>query len=564
LKYDHMDNMNENHEPQKIKNSLFQVRLPFFLGLAVAVGILLGATLFQPSSNNPQGTARGYLKFREILSYIDREYVDTVNTERLSEFAINKMLEKLDPHSSYIPTRDLTMARSYLESDFDGIGVEFNIFRDTLYVIAPLSGGPSEQVGIQAGDRIIKVNGDNIAGVNISNDVVFKKLRGPRGSKVNLSVLRPNETKPVQFSVVRRKIPSVSVDASYMIDKQTGYIKVSRFSNGTYEEFKTKLAGLKKQGLQRLILDLRDNPGGYLDHATRMADEFIAGNKKLVYTDGKGSKYDADYYAKTKGDFETGDLIVLINEGSASASEILAGALQDHDRALIVGRRSFGKGLVQVPIPLSDGSELRLTISRYYTPSGRSIQKPYDPDATEDYEQDMANRYKHGEFFSQDSIKFNDSLKYKTSRGRVVYGGGGIMPDVFVPRDTTDNTELLTELYRKNVLREYALNYFREHRKQLETTTLTDFRETFHVTDAMMTALLKQAKRADIKIDNAELKRSEKTIQNNLKAFIARSRYEAEGFYPVLNEIDPDFQKALGLFEQAKQISLGKVTTAKK
>ncbi|MBC3541098.1 S41 family peptidase [Rufibacter sediminis] len=550
--------MTENTEPKKIENSLFQVRLPLFLGLAMAVGILVGATLFQPSTTNPQGTARGYLKFREILSYIDREYVDTVNTEQLSEYAINKMLEKLDPHSSYIPSKDITMARSYLESDFDGIGVEFNIFRDTLYVIAPLSGGPSEQVGIQAGDKILKVNGENIAGVNISNEQVFKKLRGPRGSKVNLTVLRPHETKPVQFTVTRRKIPSVSVDAGYMVDKQTGYIKVSRFSNGTYDEFKSKLSALKKQGLQRLILDLRDNPGGYLDHATRMADEFISGNKKLVYTDGKGSKYDADYYAKVKGDFETGELIVLINEGSASASEILAGALQDHDRALIVGRRSFGKGLVQVPIPLSDGAELRLTISRYYTPSGRSIQKPYDPESSEDYEMDLMNRYKHGEFFSQDSIKFNDSLKYKTSRGRIVYGGGGIMPDVFVPRDTTDNTNLLTELYRKNVLREYAVTYFREHRQQLENTTLANFQESFQVTDAMVQGLLREAKRADIKVNNQELKRSEKTIRNNLKAFIARSRYEAQGFYPVLNEIDPDFQRALGLFDQAKHISLGK------
>ncbi|WP_205500337.1 S41 family peptidase [Rufibacter psychrotolerans] len=550
--------MSEKKQHKKVEDSPFQVRLPLFLGLAVAVGILLGATLFQPSSNNPQGTARGYLKFREILSYIDREYVDTVNTERLSEFAINKMLEKLDPHSSYIPARDLSIARSYLESDFDGIGVEFNIFRDTLYVIAPLSGGPSEQVGIQAGDKILKVDGENIAGVHLSTETVFKKLRGPRGSKVNLTILRGHEPKPLQFTVTRRKIPSVSVDVGYMVDSKTGYIKVSRFSNGTYEEFKQKLSALKKQGLQRLILDLRDNPGGYLDHATRMADEFIAGNKKLVYTDGKGSKYDANYYAKVKGDFEQGELIVLINEGSASASEILAGALQDHDRALIVGRRSFGKGLVQVPIPLSDGSELRLTISRYYTPSGRSIQKPYNPDSTESYEMDLMNRYKHGEFFTQDSIKFNDSLKYKTSRGRIVYGGGGIMPDVFVPRDTTDNTTLLTELFQKNVLREYALEYYRAHRGELENTPLPRFLETFQVTDAMLQDLLKEAKRADIKVNNKDLKRSERTIRNNLKAFIARSRYEAMGFYPVLNENDPEFQRALGLFDRAKQISLGK------
>ncbi|MFC6996963.1 S41 family peptidase [Rufibacter roseus] len=550
--------MEENKTDKKIVNSPFHVRLPLFLGLAVALGVLLGATLFQPSSYNPQGTARGYLKFREVLSYIDRDYVDTVNTEELSEYAINKMLEKLDPHSSYIPAKEVAMARSYLESDFDGIGVEFNIFRDTLYVIAPISGGPSEQAGIQAGDKIIKVDGESIAGNTLTNETVFKKLRGPKGSKVDLTVLRRNENKPLQFTVTRKKIPSVSVDAGYMVDEQTGYIKVSRFSNGTYPEFKAKLGDLKKKGMKRLILDLRDNPGGYLDHATRMADEFISGSKKLVYTDGKGSKFDADYYAKAKGDFETGPVIVLINEGSASASEILAGALQDHDRALIVGRRSFGKGLVQMPVNLSDGSELRLTISRYYTPSGRSIQKPYDPNNSESYSMDIMNRYKHGEFFSKDSIQFNDSLKYETSSGRIVYGGGGIMPDVFVPRDTTENTELLTDLYRKNVLREYAMNYYRDNQKQLEKMTLEDFQANFRITDAMMQSLLKQAKRADIKVVDEQLKRSQKTIKNSLKAYIARSRFEAEGFFPVLNEIDPEFQRALGLFDRAAQISLGK------
>ncbi|QHL88478.1 PDZ domain-containing protein [Nibribacter ruber] len=543
---------------EKIKNSTFQIRLPLFLGLAVALGVLLGATVFRPSASNPEGTARGYLKFREILSYIDREYVDTVNTEELSEYAISQMLEKLDPHSSYIPAKELSLAKSYLESDFDGIGVEFNIFRDTLYVIAPMSGGPSEQVGIQAGDKIIKVDNESMTGGNLTTEKVFAKLRGPRNSKVNLTVLRRGEKKPIAFTVTRRKIPSVSVDVGYMVDDQTGYIKVSRFSNGTYEEFKQQLTKLKKQGMKRLVLDLRDNPGGYLDHATRMADEFISGSKKLVYTDGKGSKYDADYYARAKGDFENGDLVVLVNEGSASASEILAGALQDHDRALIVGRRSFGKGLVQVPISLSDGGELRLTISRYYTPSGRSIQKPYSPETSEEYDNELEERYKHGEFFSQDSIKFNDSLKYKTDNGRVVYGGGGIMPDVFVPRDTMEYTNLLVELYRKNVLREYALSYYRDHKKELEKMPFPQFKASFNVTDAMVQGMLKDAGLAGVKANQQELKRSDRIIRNNIKAFVARSIYQSEGFYPVLNELDKDFQKALSSFGQARQISLGK------
>lgn len=543
---------------EKFKNSSFQVKLPLFLGLGLAIGILIGANSFQPSGNNPQGTAKGYLKFRDILSYIDRDYVDTVNIEELSDYAINKMLEKLDPHTAYIPASEMDVARSYLEGDFDGIGIEFNIFKDTVYIVAPLSGGPSEQVGLQAGDKILQVDNKDIAGVGLTTQGVFEKLRGSKGTKINLTILRRHEKKPMKFVVTRNKIPTISVDAGYMIDNRTGYIKVNRFSANTYDEFKTALVKLKKKGMERLVLDLRGNPGGYMDRATRMADEFIAGNKKIVYTNGKGTKYDNETFAHVRGEFEEGPVIVLIDEGSASAAEIVSGALQDNDRALIVGRRSFGKGLVQMPIPLNDGSELRLTISRYYTPSGRSIQKPYTEGA-ENYEMDILNRFQRGEFFNPDSIKFDDSLKFKTLHGRVVYGGGGIMPDVFVARDTMELTNYLNELYSKNLVREFALNYYQDHKAELQKMPFDKFKNTFEVSDRMLDNINKEAEDLKIKYNDKEFNRSKNLLKNNIKAYIARSVYGPDGMYPIFNQTDADFQQAIKLFDQAGKLSKGYV-----
>ncbi|MGV3502274.1 MAG: S41 family peptidase [Adhaeribacter sp.] len=538
------------------KNSPSQVRLPLFLALALAGGILIGANSFKASPNNTAATAKGYLKFRDILAYIDRDYVDTVNIEELSDYAITQMLEKLDPHTAYIPASEMDMARSYLEGDFEGIGVEFNIFRDTVHVVAPLSGGPSEAVGLQAGDKILKVDGKNIAGIGITTQGVFESLRGTKGTKVNLTIQRKEEKKPLQFVVTRSKIPSVSVDASYMVNDRTGYIKVTRFAANTYTEFKQALVKLKKQGMQSLVLDLRGNPGGYMDRATKMADEFIAGNKKIVYTDGKGSKYDSETYARMKGEFEQGPLVVLVDEGSASASEIVAGALQDNDRALIVGRRSFGKGLVQMPIPLNDGSELRLTISRYYTPSGRSIQKPYTAGG-EDYELDIYNRFQRGEYFHPDSIHFNENLKYKTVNGRIVYGGGGIMPDIFVARDTAEYSNYLNQLYAKNLIREYALNYYHDHRKDLEKMPLARFKTSFEVSDKMLQDLVKEATALKIPYNQQEFSRSKALLKNNLKAYIARSVYGASGFYPVFHEKDDELKQALQHIEQATLLGKG-------
>jgi carboxyl-terminal processing protease len=555
-------NYNPQEEPEttgqgKPRNTAFQVRLPLYIALALIVGVLIGANTFSPSDNNPQSTAKAYLKFRDVLSYIDRDYVDTVDTEKLTDHAITKMLEKLDPHTSYIPAADLAMARSYLEGDFEGIGVEFNIFKDTIFVISPLSGGPSEAAGIQSGDKIIKVNGENVAGTGITNEGVFKRLRGPKGTDVKIQVLRKGN-KTADFTITRNKIPTVSVDVSYMVDKNTGYIKVSRFAAKTFDEFKAALLDLKGKGMQRLILDLRGNPGGYMEHAISMADEFIAGNKMIVYTDGKGTRYDAKSFARTKGDFENGPVVVLLDEGSASASEIVAGALQDNDRGLIVGRRSFGKGLVQMPIPLNDGSELRLTISRYYTPSGRSIQKPYVA-GTENYQKDMLQRYENGEYFHPDSSLFVDSLKYKTGKGRIVYGGGGIMPDVFVARDTTEISEMLTQLYSKNVIREYALAYYNDNRNDLEKMPMDRFIKSFNVSDKMLQDLLKLAARSEVKYDEAQYKRSQSLLRNNVKAFIGRSLYGNPGFFPVLHEKDEEFQEALRQFGQAQRLAKGGV-----
>ncbi|HSI91736.1 MAG TPA: S41 family peptidase, partial [Adhaeribacter sp.] len=501
---------------------------------------------------------KAYLKFRDILTYIDRDYVDSVNTEELSDFAINKMLEKLDPHTYYIPASDMALANSYLEGDFEGIGIEFNIFQDTIYVIAPISGGPSESAGLMAGDKIVKVDGKNVAGVNISNQGVFDKLRGPKGTKVNLTILRKEARKPLEFTITRNKIPTTSVDVSYMIDATTGYIKINRFAANTFEEFQDALTALKKKGMKRLLLDLRDNPGGYMNRANEIADEFLSGHKKIVYTDGKGTKYDSEVYAQTLGDFESGPLVVLINEGSASASEILAGALQDNDRALIVGRRSFGKGLVQMPIPLSDGSELRLTISRYYTPSGRSIQKSYQQ-GMEDYEADLMKRFQHGEIFHPDSIHFDDSLKFKTSRGRIVYGGGGIMPDVFVAPDTSENSKYLTELYSKNIIREYALNYYHDNRKALSKMSFDKYRRSFVVTDKMLQGLVRKATQAKIPYNDRDFNRSKMQIANNLKASIARSIYGPAGFFPIFHEKDTEFKQALSLFDEADKINKGQL-----
>ncbi|WP_224999291.1 S41 family peptidase [Cesiribacter sp. SM1] len=533
------------------KNTKSAAKLPLFVFLGVAVGLLLGTTI--AGSGPGSNPFNSLLKFREIVTHIDRYYVDEVNTESMVEDAINGMLEKLDPHSVYIPKEELQMSKAQLEGQFDGIGVEFNLIRDTIVVVAPLAGGPSEIAGLQPNDRIVQVDGKNVAGTNISNKEVFNLLRGAKGSKVELGVLRRGKDKVQKFTVVRDKIPQHSIAASYMVNDEVGYIKVTRFAATTYNEFRTAVDTLMAQGMQKLILDLQDNPGGYMDRAVNMADEFISGNKMIVYTDGKKSRYDSQSRGQRTGRFEEQPVIVLINEGSASASEIVAGALQDNDRALIVGRRSFGKGLVQMPIGLNDGSELRLTISRYYTPSGRSIQKPYG--SGKEYGSDLKERYEHGEYFSADSIRFSDTLRYETRKGRVVYGGGGIMPDVFVPLDTTQNSTYLSKLYLSNVVNEFTLNYTENHRNKLVKMGYKEFYNHFRVTDAMLRDLVKLGEREGVEFDEEGFDRSKELLRTQVKAVMARNIWNNNGYYPIYNQTSRIFQQALQHFDQAAELA---------
>lgn len=538
----------------KNKNSDFQIRLPIFITLAVAAGILIGATM-AGGDNSTNNLISSYLKFKDILTYVQRDYVDEVDTDELVEIAITKMLEELDPHSVYIPAEELEMAKADLEGEFEGIGIEFNIFKDTIYVVSPLSGGPSEAVGLMSGDKIVKVDGETVAGIGIDNMDVMELLRGPKGSTVEVSVKRRNADKLLNFTITRDKIPQESVEASYMVDDEIGYIKISRFAATTYDEFREALSELKAEGMTKMILDLRGNPGGYLDRAVNIADEMLSDNKLIVYTEGKQPRYNTEARAYKDGLFEENPVIVLIDEGSASASEIVAGALQDNDRGLIVGRRSFGKGLVQMPVPLDDGSELRLTISRYYTPSGRSIQKPYEG-GHEEYSQDLYNRFQHGEMFTKDSIHFNDSLKYETSKGRIVYGGGGIMPDYFIPLDTSRNVgNFFSELITTNVFREYTLLYYETHKDRLEKMTYEKYYEDFEVTDKMLGELVSMAKDAGIEYDKEEFEESKPILKSRIKAWVGRSVWGNDAFYQIIYQDNEIFQRALELFDEAEKLA---------
>jgi carboxyl-terminal processing protease len=496
------------------------------------------------------------MKMQEVVAHIHRDYVDTVNLTRLTDEAITKVLDNLDPHSVYIPLKEVELANTQLEGAFDGIGIEFLIVRDTIEVVTPLSGGPSEAIGLRAGDKIVKVDDKAVAGVGITNREVFGKLRGPSNTKVKVTIKRRSESKPLDFTITRGKIPTHSMDVAYMVDATTGYIKINRFAANTYDEFAGGLRKLKAAGAKRLVLDLRGNPGGYMNHATHMADDFLSEGRMIVYTKGKDAlRYNQTITSTSGGEFESGAVIVLIDEGSASASEIVSGAVQDNDRGLVIGRRSFGKGLVQMPFKLSDGSELRLTISRYYTPAGRSIQKSYAKGA-KDYEQDFEKRFKGGELFSADSIKFVDSLKYKTLAGRTVYGGGGIMPDVFVPLDTNNAYRYMNELNNKFVIREFALLYAEEKKAELTAMGRDKFIKSFVVTPEMMTTIIANGEKQGVKYNDAAYKKVGSNLRNLVKAFIGRSIWKEEGFYPVINNEDEVFTTAMKYFKKAAEVEV--------
>ncbi len=537
--------MEQPPKKEEYKNSSFHIRLPILLAITLVIGVLLGSRFSQPTGDTKYLSS--IQKVRQLIEYIENDYVDSVDTEALLEESIENMLAKLDPHTVYIPPRDRELAQSQLRATFDGIGVEFNLLRDTIYVVRELPGGPSEEAGIVGGDRIVSVNGENIAGIGLSNRKIFDLLRGPRGSKVNIGVKRKGTAELMDFEITRGAIPQYSVDASYMASDNTGYIKVNKFAENTYTEFKEALEKLIDQGMTKLILDLQNNGGGYMSAATEMCDELLSGEQLIVSQKGKGRRYDSEIRARRKGLFEEGPIVVLMNENSASASEIMAGALQDNDRALIVGRRSFGKGLVQLPFSLKDKSELRMTIARYYTPSGRSIQKPYD-DGVENYASDYYNRYVSGELFSEDSVKFDESMAYKTTKGRTVYGGGGIMPDYFVALDTSENTSYINRLLNSNAVREYTLE-FKENNEHLKDWSFEEFNARFDVTEKMLKDVIDIGNQNGARFSDRQFQKSKRLLAYFMKAQIARDFYSQDDFYRVFNQTNEVYLKALELLE---------------
>ncbi len=490
------------------------------------------------------------------MGILENEYVDTLDATKVTEMAINRMLEKLDPHSNYIPLSDIELSKASLESDFEGIGIEFLIVHDTVQIISALSGGPSDQVGILPGDRIVGIEGVSFTGSIVTNREVFYRLRGPKGSLVSIDILRPGQKEILRFPIKRATIPAQSVDAAFLVKPNVGYLKLSRFSDNTYVECKTELEKLKKDGAKSIILDLRDNPGGYLDRATKLADEFLPENKLMVFTSGKSKKYNQKYFSTEGGIFEEVPLIILVNEGSASASEIIAGAMQDHDRALIVGRRTFGKGLVQVPISLKDGSELRLTISRYFTPSGRCIQKPYKRDQDQ-YDLDLNRRYQSGELFYKDSIQIDDTSFYETKMGRKVKGGGGIVPDVFVSLDTLASNQFLIKLMQENLLQEFALSYFRKNKAQLLEIKRSMGPETFSFPIEAWSEFVNFLYKKNIPWPISKQKLgTDQYISQLLKAYVCRIIWGEEGFIKVMSQKDRMLQVALKNLNQAQKLFL--------
>jgi carboxyl-terminal processing protease len=452
-------------------------------------------------------------------------------------------LQSLDPHSSYIAASEFETVNEPLEGNFDGIGVEFNIIKDTIRVITPIEGGPSEKIGIRAGDKIVKVEGKNMAGVKITNKEVFDKLRGKSGTAVKVTILRSGIAKPLEFKIIRDAIPLYSLDASYMVNSTVGYIKISKFAATTYDEYLKAFNDLSKQGMKKLILDLRGNPGGYLNAAVDISDEFLTNGLQIVYTQGKANPKKT-YKATTRGSFENNPLVVLIDEGSASASEIVAGAIQDNDRGTIIGRRSFGKGLVQDQLQLPDGSAIRLTIARYYTPTGRCIQKPYSEDKDQYYNEEY-DRYNNGELLNKDSIKLDKTKIYKTPEGKTVYGGGGIMPDVFVPIDTARTNSFLNKVFYAGVINVFAFEYADKSRTLLKAYgSAKNYIDKFEISDAILEEFYQYCAKQNIVLETVSKQKTNVALKPYLKAFIGRDVFDKDAYYPIINQKDKCILKA--------------------
>lgn len=522
----------------------------------VVVGLLVGFKIKDNLSGNANIASGGSLmKLEKTLSFIQSNYVKSVDQEKLIDEAIQGIMESLDPHSFYIPAREMNQLQEQMEGSFDGIGIQFDIIEDTIFVVSPLAGGPSEEVGIMAGDRIVKVDGELVAGISINNSDVQRYLKGPRGTKVDIEIKRSGNGNLLPFTIKRDKIPLHSVNYAYMITGETGYIQVTRFAETTYSEFKLALDQLIESGMQNLILDLRGNPGGYMTMAYKMADEFLGEGKTIVSTQGRIPDSRQKYSATNAlSSFEKGGLVILQDYGSASASEIVAGAIQDHDRGLILGVRSFGKGLVQIQEEFEDGSAIRIVISEYYTPSGRCIQKPYDK-SSQEYEQEIMERFESGEIFDESKAEFPDSLKYRTNSGRTVYGGGGIFPDIFVPNDTTMGSEYFTRLVSANVFNSFAFQYVDQH-SELERryTSADEFVKNFKMGNSIIRDFVAFAESKGVEPDSRGLEKSRRLISYRLKAFIGRRLFKDDAYYPVLNQLDNVLQRALELIPEARQL----------
>lgn len=526
--------------------------IPFLLAICLIAGIAIGTFYANHFSGNKLGIINtSSNKLNALLRIINDQYVDTVNMGELVEEAMPQILSELDPHSSYIPAKDLEAVNADLKGSFSGIGIQFTIQNDTIHVNSVIQGGPSEKVGLMAGDRIVEVDDSAFVGKIVTNSEAMKRLKGEKGSKVKLGVYRPGEKDLLHFTVIRGNIPVKSIDAAYMINEKVGYIKVNKFGETTYPELLIALAKLNQKTCEGLIVDLRGNTGGYMAAAIQMVNEFLPNNRLIVYTQGRKSPRE-DYNSNGTGSNQKMPLVVLVDEGSASASEIFAGAIQDNDRGTIVGRRSFGKGLVQQPIEFSDGSAIRLTIARYYTPSGRCIQKPYEKGKESEYELDLLTRYEHGEFFSADSIKQDETEVYHTRLGRPVYGGGGIMPDIFVPQDTTDMTSYFRMAANRGLIIRYTFDYTDQNRSTLQKYDTPEKMEAYLKGQNLLNKFAAWAEKKGLKRRNNLMMKSRRLFEMSLYGNIIYNMLGMEAYVEYLNESDKTVLKAVEILEKGE------------
>ena len=528
------------------------VWLPVIIAVSIVLGIVVGHRYASPSLVDEQNLfSLTRNKIDNLMDIIEYQYVDTVDADALIEDIMPQIVDELDPHSAYIPAEDLQAVNEELEGSFSGIGVQFSILNDSITVVGIVSGGPSEKMGLMPGDRIVEVDDSAFVGKEVTNDKVLKKLRGEKGSIVKLGIIRATSPEMLTYEITRGDIPVNSVDVAFMAAPETGYIKINKFGRTTYTEFLTALAKLKSQNARKYIIDLRGNSGGILEIAINMINEFLPKGELIVYTEGKAFPR-SEAVSDGRGSFRNDQLVVLIDEWSASASEIFAGAIQDNDRGTIIGRRSFGKGLVQQQLPFADGSAVRLTIARYYAPSGRCIQKEYELGHGEDYEKDILNRFMHGEFDSRDSIKQIDSLAYRTRYGRTVYGGGGIMPDIFVARDTTGNSQYLNDAVNKGLIYQYAFKYADENRDKLAAYKEYKSLQKYLQQQPILQEFTAYAAQHGVKRDSRQIETSKKLLTNYLESYIARNIIGDDAFYPIYLSEDKTYLKAVEVLDADK------------